>query len=443
MKPLELLRAVWGRDSDLPLPTRAVLTAVILHANNETGIAWPSVNLLAAETGLHRATVVRHLGELRAAGILKWTHDPGRPNRYQVDPKALSSRTERLVAEDDQSQRTTGVVAQSDRSSRTERPELPKNGPRTAQGEPPAPKKLVEIPTKDAAKTWWLTDDIRAAIAAEYPRVDVVAVARDMAAKIRAGARDPYTHRGMRKGLASWVANEAERIRKGIPGKPAERDFKAEWEAVARRQEAEEAAVLAGFERLEALWPAKRGDRKRVLELYRERTREGCGTKPAELLEALNRQKAAGWLADPRAPTLEAWLRHSGYGLDTREDVLDPEAAWIRKAAEREARTAASQARRPASDDRLAQFRARLAARDQKPKPPPAPETPEPLPALEATEPETPNSAEPVSRIVARFAKRGAASVSGPIPGPSTPETQRRRASPAPDLTHDDPGRTP
>jgi len=81
---------------------------------------------------------------------------------------------------------------------------------------PPADDSLAEIPTKDG-RSWVLTETIRAEIAAEYPAVDVVAVAGDMARKIRVGARDPYTVRGMKKALASWVAQEAKSGRRTTP----------------------------------------------------------------------------------------------------------------------------------------------------------------------------------------------------------------------------------
>ncbi len=51
--------------------------------------------------------------------------------------------------------------------------------------------------------------------------MDVVAVAEDLARKVRAGAREPYTHRGIERGLASWVAAEVKAggNRKRAPGK--------------------------------------------------------------------------------------------------------------------------------------------------------------------------------------------------------------------------------
>lgn len=42
-----------------------------------------------------------------------------------------------------------------------------------------------------------------------YPSVDVLAVAHDMNRKLRSGARDLYTVRGMPKALAGWVASAA------------------------------------------------------------------------------------------------------------------------------------------------------------------------------------------------------------------------------------------
>jgi hypothetical protein len=119
---------------------------------------------------------------------------------------------------------TTSTTPVNDVHQTSERgsPKLLKNCERTAKRQtdsptplPKPPDGLTEIPVKPPVKgkptpvTWWLTEATRDKIEAEYPNVDVVALAEDMARKIRAGAREPYSYRGMTKALASLVAAEA------------------------------------------------------------------------------------------------------------------------------------------------------------------------------------------------------------------------------------------
>jgi hypothetical protein len=55
------------------------------HASNEDGSgAWPSQLTLAAETGLHRATVQRVLDRLVKASALEVEQRPGRTHRFRV-----------------------------------------------------------------------------------------------------------------------------------------------------------------------------------------------------------------------------------------------------------------------------------------------------------------------------------------------------------------------
>lgn len=67
---------------------------------------------------------------------------------------------------------------------------------------------LVEVPAKgnsDRLTTWWVTRAMVEKLEAEYPRVDVLDVANDMARQMRAGAKDLVTPRGGSKALARWV----------------------------------------------------------------------------------------------------------------------------------------------------------------------------------------------------------------------------------------------
>ncbi len=76
-----------------------------------------------------------------------------------------------------------------------------------AQAGPP-----VEIPVKGGG-IWSPPEALLGRLRREYPSVDPLEVAQDMGRKIRAGARAPYTRRGMPRALASWVAQEAKSLR--------------------------------------------------------------------------------------------------------------------------------------------------------------------------------------------------------------------------------------
>ena len=114
MKPYQWMRQV--RDSGLPATTRAVAWAIGLRAD-QTCHAWPSMSRLAKDTGMHRATVIRHVQVLAES---EWVMVVSRANKHGQQSNAYqlitpvdnpsTSRTERR-----------GVVAQDDRGSRTER----------------------------------------------------------------------------------------------------------------------------------------------------------------------------------------------------------------------------------------------------------------------------------------------------------------------------------
>jgi hypothetical protein len=114
VKPYTWMRKV--RDSDLPAMTKAVAWALGLRAD-QTCHSWPSYARLSKDTGMHRASVVRHIQVLAEAGwvmVVNRSNKHGRQsNSYMLmNPvdKGLPSSTERQ-----------GVVAEDDGGSRTER----------------------------------------------------------------------------------------------------------------------------------------------------------------------------------------------------------------------------------------------------------------------------------------------------------------------------------
>jgi len=263
-RPLDLLRRVWSAEVDLPTTQAAVLTVLLIHRNNKTGLCFPSVTTIAKETHQKRRAVLYQLRQLDDLGVIEVERWRGISNRYHLDLSKLpTSAPDALVHEMHQCTKDTGLVHQMHGTSALDAPELRSNCEGTAKrGEAPsapAPKPrngLVEIPVRQSPKgkptpsTWWLTATTRDKIEAGYPDVDVVPVAEDMARKIRAGARDPYTYRGASRGLASWVAAEAKRG--GNRPKPAKqaarvpgRDWNAEAEARRARMIADEEARLA------------------------------------------------------------------------------------------------------------------------------------------------------------------------------------------------------
>jgi predicted transcriptional regulator len=59
----------WAYEQNLKSPQKPVLTALANHANDKD-TAWPSVETLAFETGMSKATVMRATKKLEALGLL-------------------------------------------------------------------------------------------------------------------------------------------------------------------------------------------------------------------------------------------------------------------------------------------------------------------------------------------------------------------------------------
>ena len=73
------------RESGVGLHVLPTYLALIDHADNKTGRAWPSINRLADILGLCRRTVERHLQALQSAGlVLSNGQGRGRRGRFSV-----------------------------------------------------------------------------------------------------------------------------------------------------------------------------------------------------------------------------------------------------------------------------------------------------------------------------------------------------------------------
>lgn len=73
------------REAGVGLHVLPTYHALLDHANNKTGRAWPSINRLADILGLCRRTVERHLQALQSAGlVLSNGQGRGRRGRFSV-----------------------------------------------------------------------------------------------------------------------------------------------------------------------------------------------------------------------------------------------------------------------------------------------------------------------------------------------------------------------
>lgn len=70
-EPLDLLRAIWSKDSDMSQRERAYLTALLMHADNETHVCFPSQETVAAEAGSCERAARPVLRMLVARGLIR------------------------------------------------------------------------------------------------------------------------------------------------------------------------------------------------------------------------------------------------------------------------------------------------------------------------------------------------------------------------------------
>lgn len=134
MKPLDVLRGVWSDESGLGVRERAVLTALIMRAD-ERGRCWPSLSRLAADAGLARSTAAEALNELVRAGWVRRI------------PRPLPETTLYIVREPD----SPGAGRSEDRNEIVREPDADSPG---AGHELPI-ELPIELPNTDTAKTLW------------------------------------------------------------------------------------------------------------------------------------------------------------------------------------------------------------------------------------------------------------------------------------------------
>lgn len=84
-------------------PTAKFVLVAIANRANADGRAWPSAAALAADTGLHRASIFRAIDTLVEADVLTVIHRKGRSNVLTVEGVAQSDRG---VAQNDSTRRT-------------------------------------------------------------------------------------------------------------------------------------------------------------------------------------------------------------------------------------------------------------------------------------------------------------------------------------------------
>lgn len=134
------LNAAWKARIEDPQAKLVLLR--LADAADKNGFCWPSLNLIAAETELHRATVCRKIDLLEAGGWVSRNRiKNGTEYTLKLDNNLShtatssesqlvaacdtlekeTSRSQRLVALCDQSQAATQLVAQCDSTSRTVR----------------------------------------------------------------------------------------------------------------------------------------------------------------------------------------------------------------------------------------------------------------------------------------------------------------------------------
>lgn len=207
-------------ESALKATTRHVLLTLSLHMNERGGSCFPSVDTLASETGLNRATVIRQLQVAEANGWLVVSKSKGRTsNRYvaAIPPIEQPSRKTTVAENDGRTARPshTATVAEDAANRRfDERQPSFSVRPTVAQGDPsssvvlqgglqgvhqerpsvdPKPRLTPCKPAAEAAKfeEFWLT----------YPR----RVKRPVALKAYVAAMKSATEDRIIAGARAWA----------------------------------------------------------------------------------------------------------------------------------------------------------------------------------------------------------------------------------------------
>jgi hypothetical protein len=201
---------------ELPAPGKAVLVILAHHLNDHSGICHPSIETLAAETCLHRATVIRAVAGLRACGAVEVRKGPRGAFQYTI-PQDWTGRTAQPVAACDGSQGATQPVAACDqyRSQRATQKELNTNEHQVA--EPPAQLiKGGEVPVDDAELIgpvfilrtgvgWRITKGLQSTLASTFTGVDIDAEIAKAATWCETNPGKRKTANGMPRFLNGWL----------------------------------------------------------------------------------------------------------------------------------------------------------------------------------------------------------------------------------------------
>lgn len=114
------LRAVFDQDTDLSAHERSVMGALILHRNGKSDQCDPSVNRLAAETGISKWSVIRAIRELETRGWVDCRRRHGARTTYHLKPGAQGNRLPPATGS------TQLPVAHSTETGSTQQPERTK-----------------------------------------------------------------------------------------------------------------------------------------------------------------------------------------------------------------------------------------------------------------------------------------------------------------------------
>lgn len=170
----------WAFAQRIDAPAKFVLVALAYHANPQGGNCWPGIELLAAKTGMHRATVIRALERLMSHGIINKVRRPNKSNTYQlaidtavvavatatnnIDQVAEVAESDRRTEQPPQSQSATPEVAESNLGSRTVRPE-----PSVTVNEPSVKRQRAHALPPD----WQPDDALLDQVRASFPNLDL------------------------------------------------------------------------------------------------------------------------------------------------------------------------------------------------------------------------------------------------------------------------------
>jgi hypothetical protein len=161
--PLDTMRTIAGLRG-VSSVHKAVLYALALRANNETGECWPSYRTIAADAGVAPSTVKRVMGELVSAGHVSKRARPivgkaeADSNVYRLHVKVVSQE-DHVVSEEDHPPPLSGaeVVSEKDHRGLGEGPRVVSQEDRGGLGG--GQELLRELPNGTANGTYALTGD--------------------------------------------------------------------------------------------------------------------------------------------------------------------------------------------------------------------------------------------------------------------------------------------